>query len=271
MAEDREILREVWDGRIPICFKLSVDEVYTIQQPDPYYLMVPRLTYLPLVLDKVQKHFSQHIHEDLQSAEIWLDYDSQPLKWHYPVGLLFDLYGCDAVLPWNLTVHFQKFPDDELMHCQGRAAVESHFMATVKEADALKHRSQVISSMQKKDHLQLWQGLQNDKFDQFWAVNRKLMERSNDEQFKCIPFRIYQLDHPFIQRPIRPLSDTGEKRTLRHVVELCYPGCLDEDGVTTNKIIIHGIEPSLETPLQWMSEHLSYPDNFLHLCFLPPS
>jgi len=28
----------------------------------------------------------------------------------------------------------------------------------------------------------------------------------------------------------------------------------------------HGIEPPWETPLQWMSEHLSYPDNFLHLC-----
>lgn len=34
-------------------------------------------------------------------------------------------------------------------------------MACVKEADVLKHRSQVISNMQKKDHNQLWLGLQN--------------------------------------------------------------------------------------------------------------
>ncbi len=26
-----------------------------------------------------------------------------------------------------------------------------------------------------------------------------------------------------------------------------------------------GIEPHLDTPLQWMAEHLSYPDNFLHI------
>lgn len=32
------------------------------------------------------------------------------------------------------------------------------------------------------------------------------------------------------------------------------------------RIITHGIELPLDTPLQWMSEHLSYPDNFLHLC-----
>lgn len=30
-------------------------------------------------------------------------------------------------------------------------------------------------------------------------------------------------------------------------------------------VFTHGISPPLETPLQWMSEHMSYPDNFLHL------
>ena len=32
------------------------------------------------------------------------------------------------------------------------------------EADALKHKSQVINEMQKKDHKQLWMGLQNGKY-----------------------------------------------------------------------------------------------------------
>ncbi|KAG7232028.1 hypothetical protein INR49_009977 [Caranx melampygus] len=36
-----------------------------------------------------------------------------------------------------------------------------------------------------------------DKFDQFWAMNRKLMEYpSEDGGFRYIPFRIYQItDH----------------------------------------------------------------------------
>lgn len=45
--------------------------------------------------------------------------------------------------------------------CLHREAVESYFMSCIKEADVLKHRSQVVSNMQKKDHTQLWQGLQN--------------------------------------------------------------------------------------------------------------
>lgn len=34
-------------------------------------------------------------------------------------------------------------------------------MSSIKEADALKHKSQVVNDMQKKDHKQLWMGLQN--------------------------------------------------------------------------------------------------------------
>ena len=30
-------------------------------------------------------------------------------------------------------------------------------------------------------------------------------------------------------------------------------------------VVTQGIKPDLDTPLQWMSEHLSYPDNFLHI------
>lgn len=64
-------------------------------------------------------------------------------------------------------------------------------MSALKEADFLKHRGQIISTMQKKDHSQLWLGLLNDKFDQFWAVNRRLMEPVGDQDFKSIPVRCY--------------------------------------------------------------------------------
>ena len=38
MADDREVLREVWEGRIPVCFVLSQDEIATLEQPEPYYV-----------------------------------------------------------------------------------------------------------------------------------------------------------------------------------------------------------------------------------------
>ena len=38
MADDREILREIWEGRIPVQFMLSPDEVFTVEPAEPFYV-----------------------------------------------------------------------------------------------------------------------------------------------------------------------------------------------------------------------------------------
>lgn len=94
-----------------------------------------------------------------------------------------------------------------LVICACRELLESHYLSCLKEADVLKHRGLVISAMQKKDHNQLWQGLINDKFDQFWAVNRRLMEPYSDqESFKNIPVRFYFDDVSAVVRCLQPLG-----------------------------------------------------------------
>ena len=70
-------------------------------------------------------------------------------------------------------------------------SLQSYFIMCVKEADALRHRSQVMSNLQKSDYNKLWFGFKDSNFDQFWSVNRRLIERIYDEPFKYIPFRIY--------------------------------------------------------------------------------
>lgn len=37
MADDRDVLRDVWFGRIPTCFTLNQDEV-TEREAEPYYV-----------------------------------------------------------------------------------------------------------------------------------------------------------------------------------------------------------------------------------------
>lgn len=78
----------------------------------------------------------------------------------------------------SLCSPFEKsYPADVLLAPPvDRQAVESHFMSLLKEADALKHRSQVMNQMQARDHQQLWTGLLSHQFDKFWMINRRLME-----------------------------------------------------------------------------------------------
>jgi len=330
MADDREVLREVWQGRIPTAFTLYQDDVEVIGQPDTYYLMLPRLSYISVVTDKVRKYFNKFLSEGQESSDMWFDYQGTPLKWHLPVGVLFDQIcvnhngnGNSSVLPpWNLTVHFGNFPQSEILKWDTKEAIESHFMSCIKEADQIKHGGRVVSSMQKKDHNQLWQGLHNDKFDQFWAVNRRLMDPrgaagggsggngggsaaagssgsgssggsggvADDDAnlFKHIPFRFYESDRPVQQRlikpnlrieaaaaeeatslssssnPAKPAGESACKRqtTLKDLLQEMVP----DRPCHEIKVITQGISPELDTPLQWMSEHLSYPDNFLHIC-----
>ncbi|XP_065670365.1 autophagy protein 5 [Hydra vulgaris] len=270
MADDKEVLREIWEGRLPICFNISPDEITTVDQPEPCYLLVPRMSYFPLVTDKVFRHFQKASNQD-DIDKMWLEYNGQPLKWHYPIGVLYDLHG-ENVLPWPVTLHFKKFPETEIMKCHGRDAVEAHFMSAVKEADSLKHRSVVINAMKRNDHKQLWMGLSNDRYDQFWSINKKLMERVNSEPFRCIPLRVHQRYKPMLMKFCKSVSEKGELNTLGNFFQTFLPYILDENDhlkYSKNwKVIIQGITPMLNTPLQWMSEHLSHPDNFLHIILI---
>lgn len=77
---------------------------------------------------------------------------------------------------------WQNFPDRDLLHCQSNSTVEAHFMSSIKEADALKHKSQVINDMQKKDHKQLWMGLQNGEAHESHTLVHVVMIVLKDEK-----------------------------------------------------------------------------------------
>ena len=60
----------------------------------------------------MKKHFIRYVSSDKGDLDLWLEYNGLPLKWHYPIGVLFDIHmGADVTLPWNITVHFSQFPD----------------------------------------------------------------------------------------------------------------------------------------------------------------
>ena len=57
--------------------ELYITEMYVLMF---FQLLVPRLSYLTLVTDKVQRHFQRAISNE-SVDEMWFEYDGQPLKW----------------------------------------------------------------------------------------------------------------------------------------------------------------------------------------------
>ena len=47
----------------------------------PFQMLVPRVTYFPIVLDKVDAHFRRVSGADREDMP-WLEYKRSPLKWY---------------------------------------------------------------------------------------------------------------------------------------------------------------------------------------------
>ncbi|KAL5105337.1 Autophagy protein 5 [Taenia crassiceps] len=212
MESNDAISQKIWDGSIPVSFCIFPNELphELLSTPPPFLMLVPRVTYFPLVLEKTVLQFRTYLQgkflrsrtrsrSDLtddsspaHSAEesrptkndldYWLSYDGVPLKWHYPVGLLFDLYGSPNNLPWEITVHFGDYPTDILLAPPvSRSAIEAIFLATLKEADQLKHRGRegpgpIFDELLPEDQHRLWNGLLQHRFDLFWSINKRFMQ-----------------------------------------------------------------------------------------------
>ncbi|KNC76667.1 hypothetical protein SARC_10845 [Sphaeroforma arctica JP610] len=280
MGEDKEISRQVWDGRIPICFTLAEDEHTPGQDPPPpYYVLAPRISYLTLVTDACQRHFLNSKREPPNfDDEFWCDLNGMPLKWNYPIGVLFDLYGSPDMLPWNITVHFQVYPEDDILHCAEKSVVEEHMLSCLKEADCIRNGSAKRTlNLLKKDVKQLWDGFRSGNYERYWQINKRLAPHDG-ESAKNIPFRIYRRQGGVVMGPFNPINEQGEFQTLGDLLSTClpdlYPPATSYASETDNLqhslkptpiVIIQGVQPSLETPVQWLSDSCSHPDNFLHI------
>lgn len=91
--------RLVWEGTIPICVSIDPTELPSGSDSsiDSTYLVVPRISYLPLIVAEVKKNLLELALEQpalngLNEKELWFEYEGQPLRWHWQIGLLYDYH-----------------------------------------------------------------------------------------------------------------------------------------------------------------------------------
>ncbi|GAA5814945.1 hypothetical protein MFLAVUS_008448 [Mucor flavus] len=274
---DSEISKSIWNGKIPI--KISLDptetDVYGIGKTwDPIYLEVPRCSYLPLVTKQIQQTLASlgmKVSEEAFASVWYQDSNRQPLKWHYPIGLLFDLYSNIESLPWSLALFFKDLPTDTLLLKPTPETMQDMFMSM---ADFLRNgTTKKVMNLSKRDQTQLWQSLASDHYDDFWTVNRQLVEFSNNN-LRNIPFKIYLPDNcPVIQELVSFYGDSEKEATptMEDILRKSVPELLEEETAKSITVIVHGIEIPLDTPMNWAYENLSFADNFLHIVILSKS
>eukprot|EP01122_Echinamoeba_exundans_P006983 TRINITY_DN2066_c0_g1_i1.p1 TRINITY_DN2066_c0_g1~~TRINITY_DN2066_c0_g1_i1.p1 ORF type:complete len:195 (-),score=21.36 TRINITY_DN2066_c0_g1_i1:372-956(-) len=155
---DRDIRQRIWQGTVPVAVELSPNEVTTLEKPRPFYMSWPRCSYLTLASNPVKEFFASFA--PAVTDELWFEGPAGiPLKWHIPVGVLFDLYS-NGELPLSVTAHFQSFPSESLLRCPGPNTVRSHFMNQLKESTHVKYGdTKKVNEMSMKETTDIWEGV----------------------------------------------------------------------------------------------------------------
>lgn len=186
---------KVWGGSLPLEIRLSATDCRTYDDSETYLVQFPRLSYLAFLLSRLHAFFaSSLINPEVSSHDAWFSFESVPLKWHYPIGLLYDLYsgaepidldtvtGADgpsslsaaemsttvAQTPWKLTIHYSELPAEHLLQLdtEGRT-LQDTFINNVKEADFIRNgTARTVMSLGKEDSDNLWTAVQNRKYMQ---------------------------------------------------------------------------------------------------------
>ncbi|MCJ1375305.1 autophagy protein 5 [Loxospora ochrophaea] len=280
----------VWNGSLPLQIRLSPSDCRIYDQADPYLIQHHRLSYLPLLLPRLHAFFSPFlINPDVPPNEGWFTFEDVPLKWHYPLGLLYDLFSGAAPssqgppppqsktkikptpspqppspssssetaaaaadpLPWRLVLHFTDWPDEHLVRLDGDGKVlHDAYINSVKEADFLRNgTAKGIMSLSKEDSTRLWRAVQEHHLPTFSPIASKLLH-AQGAPLRHIPLRIYL--------PSSPSSSTSSLSHLKIVQSLVTPTVVSS-GSNNNRepqtlgmalnTLLPSLFPSKRTPI----------------------
>lgn len=272
--------RDVWNGSIPCKINLDVSEDPAYETVSPYFVSIPRISYIPLVVDQIYRFFEPNFADpnECRPQNAWFEFEGVPLKWHWPVGVLFDLFtgrdpsiswdsdNAEYQLPWALTLHFQNWPAKHLMRLDTEDAVEDAWKNTLKQSACVRNGSaKSVLSMSKAESTKLWEGLSDHDFDRFWSVNEKLM--ADATVMRGIPIRVYIPSIPrVVQLPVAPFLESKEPQTVGTALNGLIPELFkSKRSALVARPVIHGVVVAMNTPVAELLQVAVYPDGFLHI------
>ncbi|KAF2474867.1 autophagy protein 5 [Lindgomyces ingoldianus] len=310
MSSSRDLssrLRQnVWDGTIPLEIRLHSGDCRTYDDSDPYLIQFPRLSYLGLLPPRLHTFFSNSlIYPDVSPAEAWLSYEHVPLKWHYPLGLLYDLYsgtepaypaadgddaekkadgrnvGDDVNIPWRLTVHFSEYPVEHLvkLDVDGKH-LHDLFINSVKEADFVRNgHGRPVMNLSKEDSTQLWESVKQHSFPLYNPINQKLLNPPG-VSLRHLPVKLY-LPHAtsdsndkgqapgslrVVQQPINPALSSRQPQTIGTALNQIIPSLFpSRRSPLLAQAVLHGAVLPLGTSVEELVRTTAYLDGWLHI------
>ena len=216
---------------------------------------------MPFILPQLHEFFAPSlINPDAPAHQGWFSFEGVPLKWHFPVGLLYDLFSgaepagqgvtspqkraneySKGILPWKLTAHFTEWPSDQLIPLDPAwKSTNDAYMNSVKEADCLRNGATVIKALSKEDSGTLWESLKDHDLTKFNSINRKFLNPPGGSSIRHVPMKIYL--------PTTPIANEGTETQARgtvRTVQGLFPPTISPKEPQTLGTALHGLLPKL--------------------------
>lgn len=199
----------------------------------------------------------------------YFTYDNVPLKWHLPVGLLYDVYVLStqetlsdhpsaASLPFKLTLHFAPDPEKPTLPDATPVVLHDSFINSVKEADFLRSgTAKPIMTLSARESKALWTSTQDDDLATFSKIHGSLVPSPG--QMRNIPLRVYLPSSPgqdpnkaqirVLQSHIPPTIAPGNQASPAALRGGAAPGQQPQTLGTALHHLIPSLFPSRRTPI----------------------
>lgn len=278
---DEEIEKELWKSAVPVEFVLAEADVCRAEKPPPFFRLIPRVSFIPFYLRNVREHFADARAPGIDAqSDVWIEYRGIPLKWHLPMGVLFDLIcACseeESHLPLQLVVHFQNFPAERVMNLKSEKDVVFFFTHSLKEAVYVKFGNvRSIMTLSTSDQTELCEAVRDCNHDGFNKI-RQVIDRSADGQPQRVPVHLFVTD---LQRggldATRMMFKAVDRsltfgRLLHCFLPEEFPAEQEGDELPQSlrgraKVLMHGVTPLCSTPVGWLAAHCCHPDFFVNV------
>jgi autophagy-related protein 5 len=265
----------------------------------------PRISYIPLLLSRLHAFFSPWLIDDPETIAPdsgYLTHDGVPLKWHLPLGLLYDLYVLSvqdstadqpavSPVPFRLMLHYKPDSINANVNLIDPDPVRMHdfFINAVKEADFLRSgTAKPIMSLSAADSKALWSSTQDNDLAVFAKIHQSLLPSRG--QLRSVPLRIYLPSSPegdettaqmkVLQAQVAPSlpAQTGGTAAQARTAGAAQPQTL---GTALHNLIpslfpsrrtpilarplLHGAPIPLSANLEELASWACYADGWIHL------
>lgn len=259
-----EVKKRLWNGSINIRIIFIVNG-----QTFEYLVQAFRNSYLPLLYPRIIPYFETITNAKVEEP-VWLEFESVPLRWNIPVGVLYDcLYlpahhsSRDRSRSWELNLRVGTYPMEYVMpFTQTNGAID--YIKCLNEVlkNQLKQStfvingsSKAIMQMSEHDSENYLSSIVTRNLHHYNNFNNKLVKTA-----KGIPIRILlPCSDIMSQVPAVPTQTLAELilNTMHDLYEIAHP-------------FTHGIDISLLSGVSLLEiwQIFRYPDNVLYITMI---